>query len=123
MTRWLQSTMQGMLNAATADLAIPSLMRCSRSAATRATTGPNTSIGPDHLALTWYNIGAPLLVHTQPHDPPGAYGMYLSAGPWGAADGQRQACEWSRVAARARGSSVCLRLGLFRSWTEALAVG
>jgi hypothetical protein len=25
---------------------------------------------PGGLALTWYNIGAPLLVHTQPHDPP-----------------------------------------------------
>ena len=23
-----------------------------------------------HIALTWYNIGAPLLVHTQPNDPP-----------------------------------------------------
>ena len=44
MTRWLQSTVQGMLNAETADLSrFPSLMRCSRRVATRGTPGPNAS--------------------------------------------------------------------------------
>src|SRR3989442_7361982 len=71
LTRWLQATVQGMLNAATADLAIPVIDAVfSKSGDTRDSWTERLQAGPDHIALTWYNIGAPLLVHTQPHDPP-----------------------------------------------------
>jgi hypothetical protein len=71
MARWLQSTVQGMLNAATADLSIPVIDAVfSKSGDTRDYWTEQLQAGPDHIALTWYNIGAPLLVHTQPHDPP-----------------------------------------------------
>ena len=71
MARWLQSTVQGMLNAATADLSIPVIDAVfSKSGDTRDYWTEQLQAGPDHLALTWYNIGEPLLVHTQPHDPP-----------------------------------------------------
>jgi hypothetical protein len=71
MTRWLQSTVQGMLNAETADLSIPVMDAVfSKRGDTRDYWTEQLQAGPDHIALTWYNIGAPLLVHTQPHDPP-----------------------------------------------------
>ena len=109
MARWLQSTVQGMLNAATADLTIPVIDAVSRSAATRATTGPNTSTP---ARITSRSPGA------TPRATAGAYLALRPAGAtlrrvhhshasaWGAADGQRQASEWPRVAARARGSSL-----------------
>ena len=46
MTRWLQSTVQGMLNAETPTSRFPSLMRCSRRVATRGTPGPNACKRP-----------------------------------------------------------------------------
>jgi hypothetical protein len=71
MARWLQSTVQGMLNAETADLPIPVIDAVfAKSGDTRDYWTEQLQAGPDHIALTWYNIGEPLLVHTQPHDPP-----------------------------------------------------
>ena len=71
MTRWLQSTVQGMLNTETADLALPVIDAVfSKSGDTRDYWTERLQAGPDAIALTWYNIGEPLLVHTQPHDPP-----------------------------------------------------
>src|SRR5262245_30028642 len=64
LTRWLQSTVQGMLNAETADLAIPVIDAVfSKSGDTRASWTERLKAGPDAIALTWYNIGEPLLVH------------------------------------------------------------
>jgi hypothetical protein len=77
MTRWLQSTVQGMLNPELADVALP---------VTDATFGKEgdpryfwtervSSIG-EEVALTWYDIGDPLLVHAQPYaDPKREYGL------------------------------------------------
>jgi hypothetical protein len=77
MARWLQSTVQGMLNAELADPTIP---------VTDATFGKSgdpryfwtetvTARGED-IALTWYDIGEPLLIHTQPNtDPARKYGV------------------------------------------------
>ena len=71
MTRWLQSTVQGMLNAETADLSIPVIDAVFlKSGDTRDSWTERLQAGPEAIALTWYNIGEPLLVHTQPHDPP-----------------------------------------------------
>jgi hypothetical protein len=71
MTRWLQSTVQGMLNPATADLSIPVIDAVfSKHGDTRDYWTEQLRAGRDDIALTWYNIGEPLLVHTQPHDPP-----------------------------------------------------
>ena len=71
MARWLQSTVQGMLNAATADRSIPVMDAVfAKSGDTRDYWTEHLHAGPEHIALTWYHIGAPLLVHTQPHDPP-----------------------------------------------------
>ena len=60
-----------MLNAATADLTIPVIDAVfSKRGDTRDYWTEHVQAGPEDIALTWYNIGAPLLVHTQPNDPP-----------------------------------------------------
>ncbi len=77
MTRWLQSTVQGMLNAETADPTIPVIDAAfSKSGDTRDYWTEQVRTGADEIALTWYDIGESLLVHTQPNNPPGRlYGV------------------------------------------------
>ena len=71
MARWLQSTVQGMLNAETADLSVPVIDAVfSKHGDVRDYWTESLRAGPDEISLTWYNIGEPLLVHTQPNDPP-----------------------------------------------------
>ena len=77
MARWLQSTVQGMLNAETADPSIPVI-----DAAFSKEGDPHTfwtervEAWDEEIALTWYNIGEPLLIHTQPNAEPGRpYGV------------------------------------------------
>jgi hypothetical protein len=71
MARWLQSTVQGMLNSETADRSIPVIDAVfSKHGDTRDYWTEQLQAGPDHIALTWTHIGEPLLVHTQPNDPP-----------------------------------------------------
>jgi len=71
MARWLQSTVQGMLNAELKDLAIPVT-----DASFRKAGDPNyfwteyVSAHGEELALTWHELGEPLLIHTQPNAPP-----------------------------------------------------
>ncbi len=77
MARWLQMTVQGMLNAELADTTIPVT-----DAAFSKTGDPHyfwtervTAHG-EEIALTWHEIGDPLLIHTQPNEPPGRrYGL------------------------------------------------
>jgi hypothetical protein len=60
-----------MLNPATADLSIPVIEAVfSTRGDTRDYWSEQLRAGSDEIALTWYNIGEPLLVHTQPNDPP-----------------------------------------------------
>ena len=67
MTRWLQSTVQGMLNPETADLTIPVIdAGFSKNGDTRDFWIEQVRAGTDEIALTWYDIGESLLVHTQP---------------------------------------------------------
>jgi hypothetical protein len=78
MARWLQTTVQGMLNAELKDLSIP---------VTDATFGKSgdardywteTAVAAgETLSLTWHDIGDPLLIHTYPNVGPDArpYGV------------------------------------------------
>jgi hypothetical protein len=71
MTRWLQTTVQGMLSAETADTSIPVLEADFEQfgdfnyAWTEQVTTEN-----DDITLTWYDLGDPLLLHTEPNAQP-----------------------------------------------------
>lgn len=72
MTRWLQQTIQGMLNPELADLSIPV-----EEAAFDKDGDPHrfyteyvTAPGVD-ISLTWFDLGDPLMIHTQPGSGPG----------------------------------------------------
>jgi hypothetical protein len=77
MARWLQSTVQGMLNAETADKAIPVLdAQFTRSGDPRYFWTERVVSRNEEISLTWYEIGDPLLIHTQPNEVPGRpYGV------------------------------------------------
>lgn len=71
MARWLQSTVQGMLNAETADPAIPVYdAEFKRSGDPRYFWTERVVSRDEEIALTWYELGEPLLIHTQPHAQP-----------------------------------------------------
>jgi hypothetical protein len=77
MARWLQSTVQGMLNAETADQTIPVIdAEFSKSGDARDFWTERLVTSDEEIALTWYRIGEPLLIHTQPNAEPGRpYGV------------------------------------------------
>ena len=69
MTRWLQSTVQGMLNEQTANLEIPVIdAGFSKSGDMRSFWSEIMVSHDDEVALTWHDLGDPLLVHTTPSD-------------------------------------------------------
>jgi hypothetical protein len=75
--RWLQSTVQGMLNADLADQSIPVLdARCTKWGDARDFWTEQLETSDGTFGLTWYNIGDPLLIHTQPNEIPNRrYGL------------------------------------------------
>jgi hypothetical protein len=77
MARWLQSTVQGMLNPETADQAIPVTDAVFSKDGDPHNFWTERLVSLDEeIALTWYNIGEPLLIHTQPNAEPGRpYGV------------------------------------------------
>jgi len=77
MARWLQSTVQGMLNPETADTAIPVIDAAfSKEGDPRYFWTERATSADEEVALTWYDIGEPLLIHTQPNAEPGRpYGV------------------------------------------------
>jgi hypothetical protein len=77
MARWLQSTVQGMLNAETADPTIPVIdAEFSKSGDARDFWTERLVTLDEEISLTWYSIGEPLLIHTQPNAEPGRpYGV------------------------------------------------
>ena len=77
MARWLQSTVQGMLNAETADPTIPVIdAEFSKSGDARDFWTERLETLDEEITLTWYSIGEPLLIHTQPNtDPARPYGV------------------------------------------------
>lgn len=68
MARWLQNTVQGMLNAETADITIPVIdAEFSRTGDPNYFWTETISTIDDEIAMTWYDAGDPLLVHTEPN--------------------------------------------------------
>jgi len=124
MARWLQSTVQGMLNPETADTAIPVVdARFGKSGDPRYFWTERIAARDEDIALTWYQIGEPLLIHTQPNeDPARPYGVCTLLIPTLAARLTRNGVEaagrpWPRER-EGRPFSTCA-LAFSESWTEA----
>jgi hypothetical protein len=124
MARWLQSTVQGMLTAETADPAIPVVdARFSKSGDPRYFWIERIRSCDEQIALTWYQIGEPLLIHTQPNAEPGRpYGVCTLLIPALGARLTRNGVEaagrpWPRER-EGRPFSTCA-LAFSESWTEA----
>jgi hypothetical protein len=71
MARWLQATVQGMLNAETADQTIPVIeAEFSKAGDARDFWTERVRARDEEISLTWHDLGEPLLIHTQPHAVP-----------------------------------------------------
>lgn len=71
MARWLQATVQGMLNAELKDTSIPVVdAQFSKSGDPRYFWTERVVASGEDIGLTWYDIGEPLLIHTQPNSQP-----------------------------------------------------
>ena len=67
MTRWLQNSVQGMLNAETADMSIPvTEAEFSKYGDFRDSWTECIESYDEEIEMTWYNCGDPLLIHTEP---------------------------------------------------------
>ena len=77
MARWLQTTVQGMLNAELKDTSIPVTdAEFSKTGDPRYFWTERVETRDEEITLTWYEIGEPLLIHTQPNQVPGRqYGV------------------------------------------------
>ncbi len=123
MTRWLQSTVQGMLNAETVDATIPVTEAEFSKTGDPAYFWTERIVARDEeIMLTWYEIGDPLLIHTQPEaQPEKPYGVCTVLIP---ALGARLCRNGVQAAGRAwpreregRPFSTCA-LAFSESWTE-----
>jgi hypothetical protein len=122
MARWLQSTVQGMLNPETADPAIPvTEAEFVKSGDPHYFWTERIVTGEEEVALTWYNIGEPLLIHTQPGEGGRRYGVCSLLIP---ALGARLTVDGLQASGRAwpmqregRPFSTCA-LAFSESWTE-----
>jgi len=124
MARWLQSTVQGMLNAELADTSIPMVdASFTKSGDVRDSWTERVAARNEEIVLTWYRIGEPLLIHTQPNATPDRpYGVCTVLIP---ALGARLARNGVEAAGRpwprqreGRPFSTCA-LAFSESWTEA----
>ncbi len=77
MARWLQKTVQGMLNGELSDTSIPVTSAVFDKEGDARDFWTERAVSHDEeVTLTWYDIGEPLLIHTQPSPPPGRkYGV------------------------------------------------
>jgi hypothetical protein len=123
MARWLQSTVQGMLNAETADTSIPVLdAEFSQSGDFNYFWTERVVTRDEEIALTWFDLGDPLLVHTQPDaQPDRPYGVCTILVPALGARLSRNGAEaagrpWPRERDE-RPFSTCA-LAFSESWTE-----
>src|SRR3546814_11328936 len=84
MARWLQETVQGMLNPELADTSIPVVeAEFSKSGDPRYFWTERVVSYDEVVELTWHNCGEPLLIHTQPNAVPGRkYGVSIGRAPW-----------------------------------------
>jgi hypothetical protein len=124
MARWLQSTVIGMINADLRDPTIPvTEAQFSKSGNAPDFWTERLEARDERIALTWYGLGEPFLVHTQPNTLPGRpYGMCTVLIPASGARLTRNGVEaegrpWPRDR-EGRPSSTCV-LGLCESWTAA----
>jgi hypothetical protein len=124
MARWLQSTVQGMLNEELKDQSIPVIeAEFSKSGDPRYFWTERVSSWDEEITLTWHNIGEPLLIHTQPNaDPARPYGVCTLLIP---ALGARLTVNGAQAVGQAwpreregRPFSTCA-LAFSESWTEA----
>jgi hypothetical protein len=71
MARWLQTTVQGMLNAELKDTEIPVLdAEFEKQGDPRYFWTERIVTTTEDISLTWYDIGEPLMIHTEPGPPP-----------------------------------------------------
>jgi len=124
MARWLQATVQGMLNPETADATIPVIdAQFSRAGDPRYFWTERATTRDEEISLTWHEIGEPLLIHTQPNAQPGRpYGVCTILVPALAARLSRNGVDaagrpWPRER-EGRPFSTCA-LAFSESWTEA----
>ena len=77
MARWLQSTVQGMLNPELSDTSIPCAdAEFSKCGDMRYFWTERIKAHGEDIAMTWYDIGEPLMIHSQPNQLPGRrYGV------------------------------------------------
>ena len=124
MARWLQSTVQGMLNEELKDQSIlVTEAEFSKSGDPRYFWTERVSSWDEEISLTWHNIGEPLLIHTQPNaDPARPYGVCTLLIP---ALGARLTVNGAQAVGQAwpreregRAFSTCA-LAFSESWTEA----
>ena len=123
MARWLQGTVQGMLNGETADTAIPVKdATFSQSGDPRTFWNERVVTRDEEISLSWYEIGEPLLIHTEPNaQPDRPYGVCTILVP---AAATRLSLNGIEAAGRAwpreregRPFSTCA-LAFSESWTE-----
>ncbi|MSP82509.1 MAG: hypothetical protein EXQ94_06150 [Alphaproteobacteria bacterium] len=124
MARWLQATVQGMLNAELADARIPVVdARFAHEGDPRYFWTERVTAHNDEIALTWHDLGAPLLVHTKPNELPNRrYGVCTVLVPAAAARLTRNGVSasgrpWPRDREGHPFSTCCLAFS--ESWTEA----
>jgi hypothetical protein len=124
MARWLQTTVQGMLNAETADTTIPvAEAEFTRAGDARDFWTERVISLEDEISLTWHEFGEPLLIHTQPHQiPDRRFGVCTILIPALSARLTRNGIEaagrpWPREREN-RPFSTCA-LAFSESWTEA----
>jgi hypothetical protein len=123
MARWLQSTVQGMLNPETADQSIPVVdAEFTKNGDARDFWTERLETTEEEIALTWYRIGEPLLIHTEPFsDPARPYGVCTLLVPALGARVTRNGVDavgqpWPRVR-EGKPFSTCA-LAFSESWTE-----
>ena len=77
MTRWLQNTVQGMLDASLKDTSIPVIDAAFSKSGDPAYFWTETIMSAEEeITMTWHDLGDPLLVHTMPDEIPGRdYGV------------------------------------------------
>ena len=124
MARWLQATVQGMLNAETADTAIPvHEAEFTKSGDPAYFWTERVETIDEEITLTWFECGDPLLIHTEPNADPGRpYGVCTVLVPALGARLTRNGIEaagqpWP-VEREGRPFSSCA-LAFSESWTEA----
>lgn len=124
MTRWLQASVQGMLNAELKDTSLPVTdATFAKHGDPRYFWTESVHARNEDVALTWHDLGDPLLVHTQPNALPNRpYGVCTILVPAKSARLTRNGLQaaglpWPRDR-EGRPFSTCA-LAFSESWTEA----